>query len=65
MQHRLRNSIIIRCLSSGLMRCALMPDDTDVNPGDALKLGVTRCVPDVRQPDAAYAAYSAYATIAT
>ena len=31
-----------------LMRCHLMPDDTDVKPGDALKLGVTRCVPDVR-----------------
>ena len=41
------------------------PDDTDVKPGDALKLGVTRCVPDVRPPDAADAAYSAYATIAT
>ena len=48
MQHRLRNRIIIRCLSSGVTGCALMPDDTDVKPGDALKLGVTRCVPDVR-----------------
>ena len=45
MQHRLRNRIIIRCLSSGVTGCALMPDDTDVKPGDALKLGVTRCVP--------------------
>ena len=48
MQHRLRNRIIIRCLSSGETGCALMPDDTDVKPGDALKLGVTpmchRCV---------------------
>ena len=44
MQHRLRNRIIIRCLSSGVTGCALMPDDTDVKPGDALKLGVTRCV---------------------
>ena len=35
MQHRLRNRINIRCLSSGLMRCRLMPDDADV------KLGVT------------------------
>ena len=68
MRHRLRNRIIIRCLSSGETGCALSPDDADVNPGDALKLGVTRCdpdVPDVRPPDAADAAYSAYATDAT
>ena len=32
MQHRLRNRIIIRCLSSGVTGCALMPDDADVNP---------------------------------
>ena len=35
MRHRLRNRIIIRCLSSGVTGCALMPDDTDVNPGVA------------------------------
>ena len=46
MRHRLRNRIIIRCLSSGVTGCALMPDDTDVKPGDALKLGVPRCAPD-------------------
>ena len=45
MQHRLRNRIIIRCLSSRETGCALSPDDADVKPGDALKLGVTRCVP--------------------
>ena len=72
MRHRLRNRIIIRCLSSGSSGstgCDLMPDDADVNPGDALKLGVTRCVPDVmpdvRTPDVAYAAYATEATIAT
>ena len=68
MQHRLRNRIIIRCLSSGVTGCALMPDDTDVKPGDALKLGVTPMCPDVRTPDVAYDAYDAYdayATIAT
>ena len=36
MRHRLRNRIIIRCLSSGETGCALMPDDADV------KLGVTQ-----------------------
>ena len=38
MQHRLRNRIIIRCLSSGSSGetgCDLMPDDADVNPGVA------------------------------
>ena len=38
MRHRLRNRIIIRCLSSGssgVTGCALMPDDTDVKPGVA------------------------------
>ena len=55
MQHRLRNRIIIRCLSSGVTGCALMPYDTDV----------TRCVPDVRTPDVAYASYATIATIAT
>ena len=65
MQHRLRNRIIIRCLSSGETGCALMPDDADVKPGDALKLGVTRCVPDVRTPDVASVAYATDATIAT
>ena len=59
------------CLSSGETGCALSPDDADVKPGDALKLGVTpMCVrmwtdPDVRPPDAADAAYSAYAADAT
>ena len=65
MQHRLRNRIIIRCLSSGETGCALMPDDADVKPGGALKLGVTPDVPDVRPPDSADAAYSAYAADAT
>ena len=31
MRHRLRNRIIIRCLSSGETGCALMPDDADVS----------------------------------
>ena len=35
MQHRLRNRIIIRCLSSGETGCALSPDDAAVNPGVA------------------------------
>ena len=66
MRHRLRNRIIIRCLSSGETGCALMPDDTDVNPGVAQPdVGVPRCVPDVRPPDVAHAAYSAYAADAT
>ena len=56
MRHRLRNRIIIRCLSSGVTGCALMPDDTDVKPGDALKLGVTRCVSECGlTPDVAHA----------
>ena len=45
MRHRLRNRMFMQpdacCLSSGVTGCALMPDDTDVKPGDALKLGVT------------------------
>ena len=47
MRHRLRNRIIIRCLSSGSSGSTgcgtslTMPDDADVKPGDALKLGVT------------------------
>jgi hypothetical protein len=54
MRHRLRNRIIIRCLSSGETgRGTARPDDADVKPGvaqpyvwcDALKLGVTRCAP--------------------
>ena len=54
MRHRLRNRIIIRCLSSGVTGCVRFnwvchkPDDTDVKPGDALKLGVTDVCPDVR-----------------
>ena len=47
MRHRLRNRIIIRCLSSGVTGCALMPDDADVKPGDALKLGVAQVCPNV------------------
>ena len=35
MRHRLRDRIIIRCLSSGVTGCDLMPDDTDVKPGVA------------------------------
>ena len=35
MRHRLRNRIIIRCLSSGETGCALMPDDADVKLGVA------------------------------
>ena len=64
MRHRLRNRIIIRCLSSGVTGCALMPDDTDVKPGVAQPdvgcdpMCAPMC-PDVRPPDAAYAAYSA------
>ena len=49
MRHRLRNRIIIRCLSSGVTGCALMPDDADV-------------MPDVRTPDVAYASYATEAT---
>ena len=61
MQHRLRNRIIIRCLSSGVTGCALMPDDTDVNPGVAQPdVGCVRMWtdPDVRTPDVSYVAYA-------
>ena len=73
MRHRLRNRIIIRCLSSGCLSsgvtgCALMPDDTDVKPGVAQPdVGCVRMWtdPDVRTPDVSYAAYAADATDAT
>ena len=54
MQHRLRNRIIIRCLSSGETGrgTSLMPDD-------ALKLGVTLTW---RTPDVASVAYATDAT---
>ena len=61
MQHRLRNRIIIRCLSSGETGCALSPDDADVKPGVAQPdVGVV--MPDVRTPDVAYVAYATDAT---